>query len=225
MNALPLTLRQAMLRDGHARLARFLEVMTRSDANLGVQYSVKSLHIYFEGIYSLRGLQNLLNFFTKEYTIFSKEDFTCRNPVKKRGRPTKLYYIPTMQQFADFFDEPILVDGKPLNNDDLTSMRQYRKALHRQQIRRGQHRWKKKDRYPATSSLAANVGVTRSVLWRYEREMHDLVRRRRFEDVAIKGDITPQDVLRGAYIVWIGQVKHLRYPLPSSRHLKPSTQY
>ena len=105
----------------------------------------------------------------------------------------------------------------------LTSAKNYRMAVHHEYIKRLAPRWKEKEKYPAAATLAQKVGVTARTLWRYEREMPDLGRKRRFEEenVPPSYELTQADRDRGAYLIQRGQQKLIRYPLPSERWIIP----
>jgi hypothetical protein len=166
----------------------------------------------------------LTQFFAKKYPIlFSvivNRDKTAKNP----GRPPKYYRIPTIEELCKHFGVLVIIESEqPMSSEALTSTKNYRMAVHREYIERLAPHWKAKEKYPAAATLARKVGVTARTLWRYEREMPDLGRKRRYEEenVLASYELTPADRDRGAYLIQRGQQKLIRYPLPSERWIIP----
>jgi hypothetical protein len=135
----------------------------------------------------------------------------------QKSRPPAIYQMPTIEQVAEKFHFPM--NERSFIEDGLKSIKSYRIAVHEARIKRESEDWKRKDDYPATQTLAKTLRISKRTLWRYEREMPQLVRIRRFEDKKVPQDyeLTPADRDRGAYLIQRGQQKLVRYPLPSER--------
>ena len=219
--ALPPTLRTAILRLKHKRLARFLDILLKYGVPLGKCYRVDELHRPLARYYQRASLHNLLNFLTERHSLFYKVPVHRADPVKKKkmGRPPIQFYIPTLDELAEHFETFIFDTPFPeLSSEALSSQRTYIAALHEIQIRQNQKVWKLNESFPATKTLGWNVGVSKRTIWKIEREMHHLVRRRRFVDKpAIYDKLTYREQEYGAYFVWRGPDKFVRTPIASSR--------
>lgn len=103
------------------------------------------------------------------------------------GRPTKIVTFPTPRVLDELLDVSDAERGisDPLPADAFASNKTYRIAIHEARLRRGGATT------VSTSSLGARIGVSAETIYRYERQMRDLVRTPNFYNVR---KITPEQL-------------------------------